>query len=386
MSEAFGHNRKPKLLLVAPVPPPLGGARVSAKLFVDYVESKGDVHVVHYDLPVRALEQDKDSRTKILRTALKTLQILCELPFARNTVIFCSRNFGVSIGPPLICIAKLFRRPVYLRFFGGRPMQSKYLKIPFVGCVLLWLLRGAEKIIVETRQGASEFPPHLRSNIEVIPGYRPPTPPDVGDKRRPKACVSFVYVGAVNEAKGVLDLLNAFANMRDQATDIPPVELHIYGTGDQTVTEKLASAPKVVWHGAVPNDDLRRQLPAHDVFVFPSRYDTEGHPGVVVEAMMAPLAIIASCSSDSISDLITDGEEGILIPAADVSSLRDAMICLARNPAKRDELAAKALIKSRQFDSRHVLPLLSAAFGLSVTARETDSSKELDAVPGYDAP
>jgi glycosyltransferase involved in cell wall biosynthesis len=50
----------------------------------------------------------------------------------------------------------------------------------------------------------------------------------------------------------------------------------------------------VHYHGVVDNIELRRQLTFYDVFVFPSVYDNEGHPGVLIEALMAGLPIISS--------------------------------------------------------------------------------------------
>jgi hypothetical protein len=43
--------KKKSVLLIGPLPPGWGGARVSFKLFFDYVKEHCDEQILHYDLP-----------------------------------------------------------------------------------------------------------------------------------------------------------------------------------------------------------------------------------------------------------------------------------------------------------------------------------------------
>jgi glycosyltransferase involved in cell wall biosynthesis len=50
----------------------------------------------------------------------------------------------------------------------------------------------------------------------------------------------------------------------------------------------------------------------YDALIFPSYYQGEGHPGVLVEAMMAGLPIITT-QFRSIPELVQDGVNGLLM-------------------------------------------------------------------------
>ena len=91
---------------------------------------------------------------------------------------------------------------------------------------------------------------------------------------------------------------------------------------------------RVELRGRVGADDLRRAYAGASVFVLPSivdaRGDTEGLGVVLLEAMSYGVPVIGS-NLGGITDIITDGETGLLVPPGDPVALAAALERLAGN-------------------------------------------------------
>lgn len=85
--------------------------------------------------------------------------------------------------------------------------------------------------------------------------------------------------------------------------------------------------------------DVANVLAALDVAVFCS--DREAMPLAVIEAMAAGRAIVAS-EYEGISELMTDGVEGLLVRRRDPQALANAVARLLADDALRDELGSRA--------------------------------------------
>ena len=151
---------------------------------------------------------------------------------------------------------------------------------------------------------------------------------------------SFVVgtVGRLTPVKGHRYLIEAAAELVRQKTDILFVFL---GDGEllNDLTE-MASALGIKDHvkflGWRP--DVADVMATFDIFVLPSL--NEGMGKVLVEAMAMAKPIIAS-NVGGIHDLITDGENGLLVSPADHEAIADAILSLYRDPAKTKRLCEK---------------------------------------------
>ena len=129
-------------------------------------------------------------------------------------------------------------------------------------------------------------------------------------------------IGGITEFtknKGVQYLISAAKDLPDS------VHLAFIGEGEEKgLMEKLAKniglENRVHFLGFKENP--AQYLKAFDIFVFPSL--KEGLPYAILEAGLAELPIIAS-NVGGIPDIITDGEDGILVPPKDVQALSEAI-------------------------------------------------------------
>ena len=131
-----------------------------------------------------------------------------------------------------------------------------------------------------------------------------------------------VFVGRVEAAKGVLDLLEAFARVAAERRD---VTLAIVGEGVDLPACRAAAARwpgRIVVAGARPLAEVPRWMAACDVLTLPSW--NEGTPNVLVEALACGRRVVAS-DVGGIPDVVTAPALGEMVPARDPPALAAAL-------------------------------------------------------------
>jgi glycosyltransferase involved in cell wall biosynthesis len=91
--------------------------------------------------------------------------------------------------------------------------------------------------------------------------------------------------------------------------------------------------------------DVAPWMNAFDVFCLPS-YANEGVPQALAQAMACGLALVTT-PVGSISELVADGRTGVIVPASDPPALREALVSLLDDPARRQRLGQAALAEAR---------------------------------------
>jgi glycosyltransferase involved in cell wall biosynthesis len=98
--------------------------------------------------------------------------------------------------------------------------------------------------------------------------------------------------------------------------------------------------------------DSAELLPAFDLFVQPSLYESQGLS--LLEAMAAGVPSIAS-NVGGIGDVVRDGETGLLVPPADPDELAAAIVRLAESPDLGQALAQRASRRVREHFSSETM-------------------------------
>lgn len=153
-----------------------------------------------------------------------------------------------------------------------------------------------------------------------------------------------LYVGRLDEGKGLDDLLWAFDRLDTEA------ELHLVGEGTlkselEATAQNLGVDDSVVFPGAVPHSDIHRYYAAADVFCLPSYH--EGFPVVNMEAMASGLAVV-STTIEAVQDQIDDNEHGLLVDPGDVSALTKALDEVLTDPDLRERLGSAGRKRSEE--------------------------------------
>jgi glycosyltransferase involved in cell wall biosynthesis len=172
-----------------------------------------------------------------------------------------------------------------------------------------------------------------------------PRSPDSGERTKLGAVddstLLAVAVGRLVEKKG-------FRYLVDAVGQVDGVHLAILGDGDlrsELEQQIRASSAPVSLIGEVDRHSVAAALGAADVVAVPSVVDAGGNvdglPNTLLEALAAGRPVVASAIA-GIPEVVTDDENGLLVPAKDVEALALALGRLRDQPELRDRLGAEA--------------------------------------------
>lgn len=354
-------GRRPRLLLVGPLPPPLDGTSVSFGLLCEEIaRARPDVRVRVVDSAPKELKPEGSALK--LDDGLRAVRVIARLGWhlwrTDRVVLFGSNGFLARMVPLVVRLARLSRTPCYVRPFGGSlaefceslPTQRRDR--------LLAALRESDGVIVQTRGLQGRLAEALGRDVAYLPGYRrvPATSPARAGGPEGDGALRLVFLGHVRVEKGVGVLLESLRALEAQGVRarcdfFGP----IYGAGSGELERELRETRTARYRGVLAQRDLWATLAGYDALVLPSFYQGEGHPGVLIEAMASGLPIVAT-RFRSLPDLVEHGVNGLLVPPGDAESLAGALRTLARDRELRSNLAQASRARAKEFDVRSILP------------------------------
>lgn len=161
---------------------------------------------------------------------------------------------------------------------------------------------------------------------------------------------TFLFLGALIQRKGVVDLLEAVKQMKNR--NVSNFHVLIAGSGAEEnqlkeYTEQNGLQSYVDFLGWITKEQKPSLLEKADVLVLPSY--NEGLPIAILEAMSYALPII-STDVGSIAEAVQEDVNGFLIAPGDVNALTDAMVKLTVNTKLwKEESSMSRLICEKKF-------------------------------------
>jgi glycosyltransferase involved in cell wall biosynthesis len=211
----------------------------------------------------------------------------------------------------------------------------------------------SEKLRKEAERELPDFPD---DRVDVVPmgvdlalfrRSKPYTPPSVG------AACEMVTCGRLHVHKGHRDVILATELLRAQGID---ARLTVLGEGpDRPFLEYLIrqspARPFLRLAGAVSEEAVRDALENAHVFVLASHDEAIGV--ATMEAMAMELPVVVT-DVGGVSELVSDGEEGLLVPPKSPGALAAAVSRLVAYPEAARAMGRAGTEKVRaRFSSRH---------------------------------
>ena len=339
-----------RVLLVGPLPPakpsrsnPVGGAAVN---FAEMVRS-----LRHRDFEVSLIDTSRPrinlTRWMALRNNIITVFRVCCQTASRVSnaqVVFLNISAGTTwtLGALMWLLCALAGRPMALRVFGGD------LAIRYERCraILRWwadhTYMRSDVVYVQTKRQLSYF--RTRRNFRWHANTR-----DVSaSPSKMRTTISrFLYMSQIRPEKGLRETLEACRALPRSCV------LNIYGPVLPGVDlSLLENHPIARYRGAVSPGDVPEIICQHDLLLLPTYWESEGYPGVILEAMQCGRPVIATRWA-GIPEVVEDEKSGLLVEPRSSASLRDAIVRVLHNPELYKRLCEGARARGEFFRSRH---------------------------------
>lgn len=290
-----------------------------------------------------------------------------------SALIFCSDSFSALEKGLMIYICKLFKIPSLIFPRAGNLIkQSQNSKIFFR--VIKFFFTKASIFLCQGESWQDFALNKLlfsSDRVTVINNWTADSRKlEIGATKnyeQKEGALKFIFVGWVEEFKGIFELTHACKHLADLGYDF---SLTIIGDGhaSKNVTKFITKNKLdrfIDFRGWIDSNKLDSILLNHDIFVLPSW--SEGFPNSMIEAMACGLTTIVT-PVGIIPDFIEDNEHALIVPVKNEQSLAQAMIELIDNQHLRERLGRNAhSLAKREFSSSRALRELTNAIDASLT-------------------
>jgi phosphatidylinositol alpha-mannosyltransferase len=256
-------------------------------------------------------------------------------------------NFGLHS----LQILESSRAPAILTFHANIEGSTFFKAFPF-------LLSNFQKIVAMKIDGVICIAPfqlklfqNFRGPKTVIPNgvdlteFHPKVPPI---KKFQNGKLNILFLGRVEERKGLIYLLKAYQLLKRKFTDI---RLIVAGEGPLLPACKkfveTNKIPDVIFDSVPEEGDVANYYATSDIFVAPSLWG-ESFGMVLVEAMACGKPVIAFANEGYKGVLTGEGAE-FLVPPKDWQGLAQKIEVLIKNRKKRNEMGKWGIREAKKY-------------------------------------
>jgi glycosyltransferase involved in cell wall biosynthesis len=370
-----------KVLIVGQTPPPFHGQSIMIQMLVDGPLKNVQTHLVRMNFSEELGEVGRFRWKKVLHLLHVIVQVIWSR-FRHGILVLyyppCGPNKVPLIRDIILLLSTrwLFAKTVF--HFQASGVSELIPKLPWAFRTLAMLALGKPDVAIELSDLTVPDGSFLGAqNVVRVPNaaedhaarFLDPRKP-----RKPELTRKLLYVGTVCEEKGIEVLIAAFKNLVDEGLKI---QLDIVGGAQpseyQSRIENLVRSnglsSTVTLHGQLTGEAKWRIFAGSDIFCFPTFYQSEGFPCVLVEAMSFGMPIV-STRWRGIPSIVEHGVNGLLSPTRDVDSLRLAIKQIVEDTQLSDAMGRNSRIRfESEFHRDRHLQLMSDVFALLETRR-----------------
>jgi glycosyltransferase involved in cell wall biosynthesis len=266
--------------------------------------------------------------------------------------LHATANSLVVIGPVVIILSKIFNKKTSIRKFAGNFHEVYQASNIFRKKLIEFVLKNSTINFFETKYLVDYFRQYNKNTFwfpNVRRQYIIPDLPRNFLKR-------FVYVGTINEEKGIDEIITVSSRLSDEYT------LDLYGPIlESKYSKELFRKQKVNYLGSLSPADMLKVLNTYDVLVLPSY--REGYPGVIIEAFSLGIPVVTT-RLEGIAEMVEDYKNGLLIDAGNSEQLFNAIKSF--ETIDYAQLSYNALKSFKHFDSTVQTNLFLERLGFNV--------------------
>ena len=319
-----------------------GGAERATVNLANRLSEKKDTELFLVTGPVQ--ENEYNVSSQVQRMSVLRINLFSDIVALRK--VFKENKIDVAVGMGIysnlcVCIANFGIKTKIIISERNSPAhdhiskKSKLLRFLFY--------RNADAYVFQTQQARQFYSKVIQKRGVVIHN---PVKSDLPDKSHVNN-KEIVAVGRLMPQKNYNMLLDAMKKVIELH---PEYILRIFGVGNdleklQEKSKKIDVEKNVVFEGFCLN--VHEQIQDSEIFVMSS--DFEGMPNSLMEAMAMGFPVVTTdCPCGGPSELIADGENGILVPVGDCEKMAEAIIHVIEDKelSKKISVNAKDIIRT----------------------------------------
>ena len=315
-----------------------------------YFPLSDKVKVINFELGFEALWQASFAKKIILyltkqRQYKKLLkrELMCIRPDFTITTLRREINFLSDIPDGSKKIGELHvDRANYRNFAINKQNPIKQVFSRWWSNSLLDHIRRLDKMVLLTDSAMYDWP-ELDNKIKISDPL-----PFLIDEKSSLLCKRIISIGRFDYEKGNDLLLQVWKKVEKQ---MPDWQLDIYGNGNREpylLQMRQLEIDSSRCHLYEPINDVKKEYLNSSVFVLPSRY--EGFGLVLIEAMACGVPVVSFDCENGPRSIITNGEDGFLIPTFDIDAFADKLLLLMRDENLRRQMGEKAQKSAAKYD------------------------------------
>jgi len=353
---------QPRVLLVAPMPPPFGGMALQACLVERLLRQDGacvSVFAANFPFPkgLRFVQMIPGVRT--LARALMIGPALLNAARQSDTVhIFAaSWLYFFAVVYPAVAVGRILRRKVVLNYRGGEAKEFFRWWGWAAKPVFRWAstVTAPSQFLAEVIQDRFAVPVVIVPNVLELSRFR--------YRRRESLRPKMLVARNLEKLYDVASVIKAFQIIQHR---YPEATLSVAGAGSQekhlrNLVEEL-QLRHVDFLGQVAHQDLPAVYERADICLNASRADN--FPGALVEASASGLVVV-STSVGGIPFLYENGKSALLVEPGDWEGLARAVLQLLESPSLATQLATEAVKAVQQCEWSKVREGLYAVYGFT---------------------
>ena len=328
---------KDKIIVTAPLPPPIHGMSLATLMLVDGLDYKYNFEIIDTATNKKSIVVKQPSffsPQRFFKVLLRLFKDCFRMLATRYKIHYLCTGMdynGIIKYLPYVIISKIKCKPYIIHIHNGSfkimynslsNFQKKVIKYMFGGAFgvivlgeslikMLSDIPSIDKIFVVENCVDDEF----IASKEVIANRLA--------VRDINVC-KVLYLSNLMEGKGIKELMQAVLSIEN-------CELHLAGAIEKVreteifVTEMFSKYPnKFIYYGIVSGEDKKDLLQTCDIFALPTRY-VEGQPISILEAYSNGLAVVTDSRRGGIVDVFKGGVNGIDCDSENVDSIARAI-------------------------------------------------------------
>lgn len=350
---------KKRILILGQIPPPYGGQAINIQKMVQVLAK----HPFNYRLiPLNFSEGLNDMGAFNFTKLIKLVRIFCTLLY-QLLVYRPHAVYYPPAGPTLNAVYRDFILLTPVKLFGFKRifhfhaggLASIYSGLaPWAKMIYRYVYFNADYSICLSKAGQID-PAFLQSKkIDIIPSgveaFAGPVNSELVESAQSvlidpsidKQTFVVLFAGLCSKSKGILDFIEVIRICHQQdARIVGKVMGKAYSELEENALNEATAEGILHFEGVLTGNKKTAAFLQANAFLFPSIFESENFPTVIIEAFAAGLPVVAT-KWRGIPDLVTEGKNGFLHPPHDITAMANSLLELAQNNSLYAQLSAQA--------------------------------------------